>query len=77
MFLPMGDQGYLLLLNNALKDHLLSLNEKEKSRLQEKLEFLANGLWDSGIRIKKLKGVSRKVVFEARLSRNLRLLFAL
>lgn len=48
-----------------------------RRRLREKLEFLGAGLWDAGVRVKKLKGLSRKVVFEARLSRGDRLLFTL
>jgi tetratricopeptide (TPR) repeat protein len=73
----MAGRQYLLLINNVLKQHLLALGPKEKGRLKEKLDFLANGLWDAGVRIKKLKGLSRKVVFEARLSRSQRLLFTL
>ncbi len=72
----MADQC-LLLLNGALKRHILGLAQAEKRRLQEKLEFLANGLWDAGVRVKKLKGAGRKVVFEARLSRSDRILFTL
>jgi hypothetical protein len=72
----MADQ-YLLLLNDALKRHILGLGAAEKRRLQEKLEFLANGIWDAGVRVKKLKGAGRKMVFEARLSRSDRILFTL
>lgn len=72
----MADQC-LLLLNGALKRHILGMGEAEKRRLQEKLEFLANGLWDAGVRVKKLKGAGGKVVFEARLSRSDRILFTL
>ena len=70
-------EQYLLLLNEGLKRHVLSLGQAEKRRLQEKLEFLANGFWDAGVRVKKLKGTGRKVVFEARLNRGDRLLFTL
>ncbi|RKX73292.1 MAG: hypothetical protein DRP87_19175, partial [Spirochaetes bacterium] len=68
---------FLLLLNESIKEHILKLGIKEKKRLKEKLEFLENGLWDSGLVVKKLKGVSAKVVFEARLSRGERLIFTL
>ena len=67
----------LLLLNGELKRHILDLGAADKRRLQEKLEFLANGLWDAGMRVKKLKGAGRKVVFEARLNRSDRILFTL
>ena len=73
----MAGQNYLLLLNNTFKDHILTLDAHEKRRLREKLEYLESGLWDAGIRVKKLKGISNKVVFEARLSKAERMLFTL
>jgi tetratricopeptide (TPR) repeat protein len=69
--------AYLLLINDVLKDHILGCSPAEKQRLLEKLEFLANGIWDGGVRVKKLKGISGKAVFEARLSRGQRILFTL
>lgn len=69
--------GYLLLINDVLKNHILGCKASEKQRLLEKLEFLANGIWDAGVRVKKLKGLSGKVVFEARVSRGERILFTL
>jgi len=73
----MADNNYLLLLNGNLKNHILSLHDKERTRLREKLDFLANGIWDAGVRVKKLKGLSGKVIFEARLTRGRRILFTL
>jgi len=73
----MDENKYILLLNEALKRHVVTLNERGKKRLREKFEFLENGIWDSGVRVKKLKGVSGKVIFEARLSRGDRILFTL
>ena len=72
----MAERRYLLLLNDALKAHIVLQPEARQRRLREKLEFLENGLWDAGIRVKKLRGTA-KVVFEARLSRGERLLFTL
>jgi len=69
--------GYILLLNDVLKNYILGCKASEKRRLLEKLEFLANGIWDAGVRVKKLKGLSRKVIFEARLNRAQRILFTL
>ncbi len=69
--------GYILLLNNTLKEHILSFPSQEKRRLREKFEFLENGIWDAGVRVKKLRGVSNKVIFEARLSKDQRMLFTL
>ena len=73
----MERKQYTLLLNDKLKNHMLSLAQKEKNRLREKFEFLENGIWDSGINVKKLRGVSDKVIFEARLSKGDRIIFTL
>jgi len=48
-------QHYLLLLNESLKTHIQGLSAREKQRLREKLEFIEAGIWDSGLRVKKLK----------------------
>src|SRR5208283_3287006 len=72
----MADRRYLLLINDALKTHLAKLPAGRRRQLREKLEFLENGIWDTGIRVKKLRGTSQ-VVFEARLNRGDRLLFTL
>lgn len=72
----MADRRYLLLVNDALKSHLARLPAGRRRQLREKLEFLENGLWDAGVRVKKLRGTSR-VVFEARMSKGDRLLFTL
>ncbi|MBA7605264.1 hypothetical protein ES703_12394 [subsurface metagenome] len=73
----MEKSTYVLLLNNSLKTHLLTLKSQEKKRLREKFEFLEHGIWDGGVRVKKLKGVSDKVIFEARISKAERVLFTL
>ena len=73
----MPDDRYIVLLNDALKDHLLHLSGRERARLREKFEFLENGFWDTGVRVKKLKGTAGRVVFEARLTKADRLLFTL
>jgi hypothetical protein len=75
---PVTDEPkYILLLNECLKKALPSIGAREKERPTEKLEFLRAGLWDSGLRVKKLKGRSGRVVFEARYSRSDRMLFTL
>ncbi len=73
----MENTSYLLLLNESLKKDILSLSTKERERVLEKLSFLENGMWDAGVRVKKLKGPSNKVVFEARISKGDRLIFTL
>ncbi len=73
----MPENHYIVLLNDALKGHILTLPARERERLREKFEFLENGFWDAGVRVKKLRGIARRVVFEARLSKGDRLLFTL
>ena len=68
---------YILLINDAMKRFVVELGVQEKTRLREKFEFLQNGLWDLGVHVKKLKGISDKTVFEARLSRGDRIIFTL
>jgi len=72
----MSDPRYLLLVNDAIKTHLARMPVDRRRQLREKLEFLENGIWDAGVRVKKLRGTPR-VVFEARLNRADRLLFTL
>src|SRR5208283_6104553 len=72
----MADRRYLLLVNDALKTHLARLPAARRKQIREKLEFLENGVWDAGVRVKKLRGTPR-VVFEARMSKGDRLLFTL
>ena len=69
-------RNYTLLLHDTVRAHVVSLDARAKQRLREKLEFLQEGLWDAGVRVKKLKG-SGRAVFEARLSRGDRILFTL
>ena len=67
---------YTLLLNDTMRAHLVSLGRRARQRLREKLDLLKEGMWDGGMRVKKLKGSGRRV-FEARLSRGDRILFTL
>ena len=60
----MKDARYLLLVNHAIKTHLAQMPADRRRQLREKLEFLENGIWDAGVRVKKLRGTPR-VVFEA------------
>jgi tetratricopeptide (TPR) repeat protein len=73
----MNENRYIVLLNDCLKRHMLGLEIREKRRLREKFEFLEAGIWDSGVRVKKLRGASRKVIFEARASKGERIIFTL
>ena len=67
---------YQLLLHDTVRAHLVSLGRRARRRLREKLDFLKDGMWAGGLRVKKLHG-SRCSVFEARLSDSDRILFTL
>jgi tetratricopeptide (TPR) repeat protein len=73
----MPDTRYMVLLNEAFKGHLLALPTRERERVHEKFEFLEHGIWDAGVRVKKLKGTAGRVIFEARLNKADRILFTL
>jgi tetratricopeptide (TPR) repeat protein len=73
----MPDNRYIVLLNDAFKGHLLGMPTRERERVHEKFEFLQNGIWDAGVRVKKLKGTAGRVIFEARLNKSDRILFTL
>jgi tetratricopeptide (TPR) repeat protein len=73
----MAGVEYIVLISDTLKRHLDGLDASELAKMREKLEFLASGLWDAGLRVKKLKGPAQSVVFEARISKSDRLLFTL
>ena len=67
---------YKLLLHDTVRSHVVSLGRRAKRRLREKLDLLQEGMWEGGLRVKKLRG-SGRAVFEARLSRGDRILFTL
>jgi len=72
--MPTG--SFTVLISDTLKRYLAGLARSEVERLHEKFEFLASGLWEGGLRVKKLKN-SKAIVFEARISKGDRLLFTL
>ena len=71
----MQQRKYLLLLHDAVRSHIATLGGRQKERLRAKLEYLQHGMWDTGVRVKKLKG--GRSSFEARLTRGDRILFTL
>ena len=68
---------YRVLINDTIKDFLLGLDFQRREQIRKAFEFLETGLWDGGLRVKKLKGLSKKTIFEGRLNRGNRLLFTL
>lgn len=73
----MGGTVFKVLINDIFKKHLLLQPRDYRQRVREKLEFLENGIWDGGLRVKKLKGTSPRCVFEGRLDAANRILFSL
>jgi len=67
----------IVLVNDTVKKYLLKLPENEKKHIRNKFEFLETGIWDGGLKVKKLKGLSAKYILEARLDRGNRILFTL
>ena len=67
---------FRLLLHDTVRSHVVSLGRRARRRLREKLDLLQDGMWEGGLRVKKLKG-SGRAVFEARLSHGDRILFTL
>ncbi len=52
--------------------------QEYRKRLKKQLEFLEIGMWDNGVRVKKIKGTPEdRSVFEARLDRGNRIIFTL
>lgn len=68
---------FRLYLNEKVARHISTMGKAERQRLHEKLDYLAGGIWEGGIQVKKLSGQSKKVVFEGRLSKGDRILFTL
>jgi len=66
-----------VLINETVKKYLLKQPGNVKKRIREKFEYLETGLWEGGLKVKKMKGISSKCVFEARIDRENRILFTL
>jgi len=67
----------IVLINETVKKYLLKQSRDARNKIRDKFEFLESGLWEGGLKIKKLKGVSAKYILEARLDRGNRILFTL
>ena len=71
------DDPYKVFLNEKVSAKFSAMHKSEKQRFAEKMRFLAAGIWEGGILVKKLSGVKPKVLFEARISKGDRVLFTL
>lgn len=67
----------MVLINDTVKKYLLKQSNNYKQKIREKFEFLETGLWDGGLKVKKLKGTIKKYLFEARVDKGNRILFTL
>lgn len=67
----------VVLINDTVKKYLLKLPAANRKRIRDKFEYLETGIWDTGLKVKKLKALSSKYIFEARLDRGNRILFTL
>ncbi|MCU0288137.1 MAG: hypothetical protein MUF15_17290, partial [Acidobacteria bacterium] len=67
----------IVLINDTVKKYLLKQSRDLRKKIREKFEFLESCLWEGGLKVKKLKGISGKFIFEARLDRGKRILFTL
>ena len=68
---------YRVFLNQRVTARVAQMQPAERRRFAEKIRFLALGIWEGGVLVKKLSGTTRKVLFEARLTKGDRLLFTL
>ncbi|MCP5050016.1 MAG: UvrD-helicase domain-containing protein [bacterium] len=66
-----------VLINDTVKKYLIKQPAAVRKKIRTKFEFLESGMWDGGLRVKKLKGLSSKFVFEARMDKANRILFTL
>ena len=67
----------VVLINDTVKKYLLKQPAADRKRFRDKFEYLETGIWDTGLKVKKLKGLSSKYIFEARLDRGNRILFTM
>ncbi len=66
------------MINDVFKKYLLFQPPQYRKRLKKQIEFLEIGMWDGGVKVKKIKGTrDNRTVFEARLDRGNRIIFTL
>ncbi|HEY4490398.1 MAG TPA: hypothetical protein VI958_00310, partial [Acidobacteriota bacterium] len=59
-----------------MKRFLLSADASSRKQIRKAFEYLESGLWEGGLRIKKLHAI-RRTILEARLNRGDRILLTL
>ncbi len=66
---------YSIYLTDNAKEEMQTKSPQELERISERLIFLRNGQWKNGTRVKKLKGVNKLPIYEARIDKSNRMLF--
>ena len=66
-----------VLINTSVKKCLLNQPVNLREKIREKFEFLETGIWEGKLRVKKLRNISSKCVFEAPVDKDKSLLFTL
>ena len=66
-----------VLINDTVKKYLLRQSKDFREKIRDKFEFLETGIWEGGLRARKIRSVSSKCVFEAPIDKRNRLLFTL
>ncbi len=66
-----------VLISETVKRTLLGATAERRALYRKAFEFLENGLWEGGLQVKKLRGLSNKTVLEGRVGLSERLLMTL
>jgi tetratricopeptide (TPR) repeat protein len=66
-----------VLVSETVKRSLLEAPAEKRAVYRKAFEYLENGLWDGGLQVKKLRGLSGKTILEGRVGRSDRLLMTL
>lgn len=66
-----------VLINDTVKKYLLKQSKNFRKKIRDKFEFLESGIWEGRLRIKKIRSVSSKYIFEAMIDKRNRLIFTL
>ncbi len=66
-----------VLISDPAKKYLLAQSQSFRRKIRDKFEYLETGIWEGRIRVKKLRNVSAKCVFEVTVAKRTKLLFSL
>lgn len=66
-----------VLINDTVKKYLLRQSKNLRKKIRDKFEFLEAGIWEGKLRVKKIRSVSSKCVFEVKIDKKNSLFFTL